>query len=184
MNKKTIYSAVALSACILSYVLIKSQKLYSSAHKPKVVYVDMIADLFHAGHVNFIKQARQHGNYLIVGICSDETSTHYKRRPILTMEERAQEVSACRYVDQVITDVPLCLTQAFMDEHHIDVVVHGDDYSQEQVQAYYAPAVAQGKYATVPYTKGVSTSEIINRIRTRSDAELAKKHATSAAPVA
>ena len=184
MNKKTVYSALVLTACILSYVVIKSQQLYSSARKPRVIYVDMIADLFHAGHVNFLKQARQHGDYLIVGICSDEVSTNYKRRPILTMEERAQEVSACRYVDQVVTDSPLYLSQEFMDEHNIDVVVHGDDYSQEQVEAYYAPAVAQGKYATVPYTSGVSTSDIINRIRTRSDAELAKKHATSAAPAA
>ncbi len=181
MNKKTVYTALVLSACVLSYVA--AQQLYTAA-QPRVVYVDMIADLFHAGHVNFLQQARQHGDYLIVGICSDEVSTNYKRRPILTMEERVQEVTACRYVDEVVTDSPLYLTQEFMNKYHIDVVVHGDDYSPEQVKAYYAPAVAQGKYATVPYTNGVSTSDIINRIRTRSDAELSKKHATTAAPAA
>ena len=50
------------------------------------VYVDMVADLFHYGHVNFLKQARQFGDRLLVGIHSDEVVEEYKRSPIMTMQ--------------------------------------------------------------------------------------------------
>ena len=49
------------------------------------VYVDMVADLFHYGHVNFLRQARKHGDYLLVGVHADETVMSYKRRPIFSM---------------------------------------------------------------------------------------------------
>ena len=62
------------------------------------VYVDMVADLFHYGHANFLKQAKKHGSYLIVGIHSDKVVEGYKRSPIMTMEERLDTVSSCRYV--------------------------------------------------------------------------------------
>lgn len=52
------------------------------------VYADMVADLFHYGHMRFIKKARALGDYLLVGICADDVLASYKRRPILTMEER------------------------------------------------------------------------------------------------
>ncbi len=48
----------------------------------------MVADLFHYGHVNFLRQAREHGDYLLVGVHADETVMSYKRRPIFSMEER------------------------------------------------------------------------------------------------
>ena len=49
------------------------------------MYVDMVADLFHYGHVNFLRQARECGDYLLVGVHADETVMTYKRRPILSM---------------------------------------------------------------------------------------------------
>ena len=56
----------------------------------------MTADLFHFGHVNFLKQASEIGDYLIVGIHSDETVQNYKRPPIITMKERIAVVASCR----------------------------------------------------------------------------------------
>ncbi len=139
------------------------------------VYVDMIGDLFHAGHIAFIQQARQFGTYLIVGLCNDEVSTAYKRRPILTMEERAVEVAACRYVDEVLLDAPLVLTDEWLDQHKIDIVVHGDDYSAEKFEKYYGAAKRRGILRSVPYTKGISTSDLIRRIRSRSEQEINPK---------
>lgn len=133
----------------------------------KRVYVDMIADLFHAGHIEFFKKALKHGDYLIVGLIGDEVATGYKRLPILTLSERMAAVSACRYVDEVIGDAPLYLTDEFLDEHKIDVVIHGDDYDQETIEAFYGPALKRGIFKTVPYTPGISTSEIIRRIVSR-----------------
>ena len=59
------------------------------------VYVDMVADLFHYGHANFLRQAKQFGDHLIVGIHSDEVVKEYKRTPILNMKERVDTVSSC-----------------------------------------------------------------------------------------
>ena len=48
----------------------------------KIIYCDMVADLFHYGHVNFLKRCKQLGDYLIVGIHSDSDVESYKRKPI------------------------------------------------------------------------------------------------------
>ena len=52
------------------------------------LYVEMVADLFHYGHVEFLKKASAFGDHLLVGICSDEAVQANKRNPILSMEER------------------------------------------------------------------------------------------------
>ena len=53
------------------------------------VYVDIVGDLFHSGHVESLKKARALGDYLLVGVCADDVVGHNKRRPVLLMEERA-----------------------------------------------------------------------------------------------
>lgn len=131
------------------------------------VYVDMVADLFHYGHVEFIKKARSFGTYMIVGLCSDEECTGYKRRPVLSIEERTRSVQGCRYVDEVIPNCPLRITKEFMEEHKIDIVAHGDDFDQEKIKYWYGAAIDQGKFKVVPYTQGVSTTDLLNRIRNR-----------------
>lgn len=111
------------------------------------VYVDMVGDLFHAGHVELLRAARTHGDYLIVGVLSDETAAGYKRPPIMTLAERVAVVEACRYVDEVIADAPFRIDEAFLAEHAITTVVHGDDLSPEGAEAVYGAAVAAGKLA-------------------------------------
>ncbi|MBL4897158.1 MAG: adenylyltransferase/cytidyltransferase family protein [Erythrobacter sp.] len=64
----------------------------------------MAADLFHYGHVEFLKNARAFGDHLLVGVNSDETVGANKRHPILNMEERIACVGGCRYVDEVAFD--------------------------------------------------------------------------------
>ena len=75
------------------------------------VYLDMCADLFHWGHVNMLKYAKSMGDRLVVGIHSDETIRSYKRAPVMKMNERIKVVEACRYVDQVIPEAPLVITE-------------------------------------------------------------------------
>ena len=132
------------------------------------VYVDMVADLFHYGHVEFLKNARALGDHLLVGICPDEAVQANKRNPILNMEERIASVSGCRYVDEVIPNAPWRMDRAWIDRHNIQLVVHGDDYSQEQLENIYMVPIEMGIFRTVPYTKSISTTEIIRRIQDRS----------------
>lgn len=129
------------------------------------VYSDMVADMFHYGHVEFLKQARSMGDYLIVGIHSDEVVEAHKRTPIFTMDERVRSVAGCRWVDQVIPNAPWIIDSEWISKYNIDLVVHGDDYSQEQIETVLKVPLGLGIYRTVPYTSGISTTEIIRRCK-------------------
>ena len=140
----------------------------SYAHAARV-YVDIVGDLFHAGHVEFLKNAKSFGDYLIVGVLADDVVQGYKREPVLTLEERAKVIEACKYVDQVIVAPPLRLTEEMVKELKIDYVVHGNDFNKELLQDQYGVALKLGIFRTVPYTPGVSTTNIIQRIVSRHD---------------
>ena len=135
--------------------------------KPIRVYVDVVGDLFHAGHVQFFEKAKAHGDYLIVGVHGDEACTEYKRRPILTLEERCTAIRACRVVDEVIPNSPIGITEEWIQKHDIDLVIHGDDFTEEKKQSQYAVPIKMGIFRTVPYTPGISTTEILDRIYSR-----------------
>ncbi len=129
------------------------------------VYVDMVADIFHYGHVAFLEKARAFGDHLLVGVCSDETARANKRIPILNMGERVESVAGCRHVDEVLPDAPWVIDLAWIKQHQIDLVVHGDDYSQEQIDSYYGVPLSMGIFRTVTYTPTISTTEIIRRCK-------------------
>jgi cytidyltransferase-like protein len=133
------------------------------------VYVDMVADLFHFGHIRFLEQARAFGDHLIVGVHSDATVESYKRTPIMTMEERIASVRGCRFVDEVVGNAPLVLTQEWIDRNAIDLVVHGDDFDPALVDRLYGVPIAHGIFRTVPYTPGISSTELIRRIKERGE---------------
>jgi len=133
------------------------------------LYTDMCADLFHAGHVNYLRQCQAVADnvFLIVGIHSDATIQSYKRASVCTMEERVGVVEACRFVDQVVRDAPLRVTEAFMEEHNIDFVIHGTETPEAERQAMYDVPIGRGMYTEVPRTGGISTTELIDRIASR-----------------
>ena len=79
------------------------------------VYVDMVADLFHYGHIEFLRKAHALGDYLLVGICSDEAVQTNKWQPILNMEERVASVAGCRHVDEVVPDAPWIIDRAWIE---------------------------------------------------------------------
>ena len=92
-----------------------------------VVYVDLVGDLFHAGHVELLRAARSRGDRLVVGVLGADDVAEYKRRPVMTLDERVAVVASCRYVDEVVAPAPMRLDDDFIESHAITVVVHGDD---------------------------------------------------------
>lgn len=62
--------------------------------EPKRVFVDMVGDLFHPGHLALLRAAREFCDQLVVGVLSDETVRAYKRRPIVTMADRVAVIEA------------------------------------------------------------------------------------------
>lgn len=124
----------------------------------------MVGDLFHAGHVELLRAARTHGDYLIVGVLSDEMAAAYKRTPIMTLAERVAVIEACKYVDEVVADAPFQIDEAFLAEHDITTVVHGDDLSPQDAEVVYGAARTAGRLKYVPRTTGISTTDLIQRV--------------------
>ena len=94
----------------------------------------------------------------------DDAVLIHKHKTILTMEERVACVAACRYVDEVLPNAPWITDRTWIEKHNINLVVHGSDYSQEDLIDTHAIPIQMGILRTVPYTKGISTTEIIRRI--------------------
>ena len=131
------------------------------------VYVDIVGDLFHAGHVAFLEKEKSFGNYLVVGVLGDDTVEEYKRRPVISLEDRVRVIAACRYVDEVVVAPPLRLTEEMVEKYNIRYVVHGDDFNKDLLEDQYGLALRMGLFRTVPYTPGISTTQIIKTISLR-----------------
>ena len=96
--------------------------------KYKIGYTTGVFDMFHIGHLNILKQAKEHCEYLIVGVSTDELVMTYKNKtPIIPFEERKMIVEAIKYVDKVIPQTSMNKLNAWK-EIHFDVIFHGDDW--------------------------------------------------------
>lgn len=139
------------------------------AEQPLVwIYVDGVCDLFHPGHLAFFRKARALGDRLVVGLHSDDEVSTYKPAPIMSFAERLEMVAACSLVDRVVPEpVPLRCTLQQLNKVGADFVCHADDMSPEQMAEWYGPLVAAGRLRVVPYTRGVSSREIIERVADR-----------------
>ena len=133
-----------------------------------IVYVDGVFDLTHNGHFKLYKQASKLGDKLYVGVLSDEECENYKRRPILTAEERRDNILNSKYVDKVILNVPNVVTKEFIKEHNIDIVAHAHKVEEDDYYDYqYKDAKDMGIFRRLEYTESVSTTDIINRVLER-----------------
>lgn len=84
--------------------------------------------MFHVGHLNIIRQARQHCGYLIVGVVADDVVAAIKGRPpVVPMDERIEIVAALRDVDEVVVDEHTDKFDAWRELHY-DVLFKGDDW--------------------------------------------------------
>ena len=83
-----------------------------------ILYCDMVADLFHYGHLNFLKQIhnlKNEGDEFYVGIHNDVDVRVYKRRPVLTMDERMRVLEGIKYIDKIIPNAPVTLTKEYLE---------------------------------------------------------------------
>lgn len=138
------------------------------------VYVDGVFDLFHYGHAEMLGRVRDMfpDAEIIVGVAKDEECKKYKRRPVLSQEERIRSVAACRYVDQILADVPWIIDADFLEKYGIDFVCHDETpYSGPNTKDIYAFVKSIGKFKAIPRTEGISTSYIIHKILLMNDGE-------------
>ena len=132
----------------------------------KVIFVNMVADLFHYGHVRFLKRAKAEGDKLIVGLHDDDLCIDYKRKPIMSLQERKEVIEACKYVDEVIGGTPLYITRDFIDKYKIDLILHAHPIEEsDKYNSFNELPIQMGIYKRLDYTETISTTQIMERIK-------------------
>jgi glycerol-3-phosphate cytidylyltransferase len=120
----------------------------------KRIMVDMSATLIHHGHVRLLKQAKQLG-YVVVALTTDEEIRSKKGyQPELDYAARAEVLLAMRDVDEVVPS-PWLLDEAFLQQHNIDLLVHGHDNSNP---------IPADKLHILPRTEGISSTQLRARV--------------------
>ncbi len=140
------------------------------SEKKVVGYTTGVFDLFHIGHLNILKAAKQHCDYLIVGVSTDELVQKYKNKtPVIPYQERRAIVEAIKYVDLVVPQINRDKMQAW-EEYRFDRMFVGDDWKTDamfqQLEKDFREVGVEICY--FPYTKGVSSTiltEVLNKIR-------------------
>ncbi|OHT09868.1 cytidyltransferase-related domain containing protein [Tritrichomonas foetus] len=129
------------------------------------VWCDGCFDLCHFGHFNFMRQARGLADELYVGVHNDGEVEHNKGKPVFTLEERMELVSACKWVTKAIPDAPYTTEIEWIDRYNCDAVVHGDDLvlNADGIDTYHE-VKQHNRFTTVPRTKAISTTNLIGRM--------------------
>lgn len=142
--------------------------------EPKKYHVGYIAgvfDLFHVGHLNMFKRAKEKCDYLIVGVVSDEAVMNGKKTlPYVPFEERIEMVRSCRYVDEAVAIPPQAGdTDEAYRRYQFDVQFSGSDYADDPV--WLAKKVFLQKQGSdlvfFPYTQSTSSTKLKGLIEQR-----------------
>ncbi len=133
------------------------------------IYIDGIWDLFHKNHLRSFKYIKEHykGCNLIVGVISDKCAENYKRLPIINENDRCEIISSIKYISKVLFPAPLKITPDFLVKNNIDLVVHGfsNKKDRDKQAHFYKDIKKLRKFDEIPYNFGISTTEIINKIK-------------------
>lgn len=130
-------------------------------------YTTGVYDMFHVGHLNILKRARENCDYLIVGVSTDETVISYKNKtPVIPYEERVEIVKAIRYVDEVVPQVSMDKFEAWKNLHY-DILFHGDDWKGTDLYNKYEKQFSEVgvKIMYLPHTNGISSTKLTQVIK-------------------
>lgn len=143
-----------------------------------LAYVGGTFDLFHLGHINLLKRCAQLCDDVVVALNTDDFCERFKRIPVMSYEEREACLSSCRYVTEVVENfgeeesfktieaVKACYPGSAI------FIVHGDDWTGEAYKKQLGITdewleKERVNLVYLPYTKGVSTSDILDRVANR-----------------
>lgn len=134
-----------------------------------IVYTGGTFDLFHSGHVNFLKRCSELGD-VVVSLNTDEFISTYKGKPpIMSYEERAEVLLACRWVDDVIPNEGGTDSKIAIQKVKPNLIVIGSDWARKD---YYAQMGFTQDWLDergiglvyIPYTQGISSTDIKKRL--------------------
>jgi glycerol-3-phosphate cytidylyltransferase len=118
-------------------------------------------DVFHVGHLRILARARKMGDYLLVGVSTDELNYAKKgRNPFYNQNERMEIISVIRYVDEVFLEESLELKRHYIQTYQADVLVMGDDWAGKFDEFR---DICRVEY--LRRTPSISTTAVIEKIR-------------------
>ncbi len=129
-------------------------------------YTAGVFDLFHIGHLNIIRKAKENCDYLIVAISTDELVSSYKNRtPVFCFEERVKIIEALKYVDEVVPQMDLNKIAAWF-KYRFDKIFVGNDWKNTPSWNEYESKLSEfgAQVVYFPRTEGISTSILREKI--------------------
>lgn len=141
--------------------------------KYHIGYVAGVFDMFHVGHLNLLRRAKEQCDYLIVGIVTDEQILKYKKtRPVIPFNQRFAIVSGCRFVDEAVT-IPMddAGSEYAYNTYHFDVQFSGSDYENDPNWLATREYLRQRGSDLIffPYTEEVSSTMLKKQLRENND---------------
>lgn len=134
--------------------------------KYKVGYTTGVYDMFHIGHLNILKRAKEQCDYLIVGVSTDELVYKSKNKyPIIPFEERMEIIGAIKYVDKVVPQENKDKMAAY-EKYKFDAMFVGDDWKGSELFTKCEEELKK-KGSTVvyfPYTKSTSSTILREKV--------------------
>lgn len=133
--------------------------------KYRIGYTTGVFDMFHIGHLNIIRRAKEQCEFLIVGVSTDEVVNDYKHHlPVIPYEQRSAIVAACRYVDRVVPQVSMDKFAAW-EELKFDVMFHGSEWQGTELYNEYERRFGEVGVQVVylPHTDGISSTMLRER---------------------
>jgi rfaE bifunctional protein nucleotidyltransferase chain/domain len=133
----------------------------------RIVFTNGCFDIVHPGHIDYLTQARDLGNFLVLGLNTDDSVKRLNKapnRPVNNEEARAMVLAGLACVDYIIffdEDTPYDLIKLLQP----DVLVKGSDYKAENVVGYDVVTARGGKVITIPFLEGFSTTALIEKLR-------------------
>ncbi|PBQ32204.1 D-glycero-beta-D-manno-heptose 1-phosphate adenylyltransferase [Sphingobacteriaceae bacterium] len=144
---------------------LKKLEVYRNAGK-KIVFTNGCFDILHPGHVDYLSQARDLGDTLVLGLNTDNSVKRLQKapnRPINSEETRAIVLAGLACIDLIVffdEETPYELIQFLQP----NVLVKGDDYKAENIVGYDIVKANGGEIKTIPMVQGYSTTKIIAKI--------------------
>lgn len=139
----------------------------AKAAKKEIIFTNGCFDILHVGHVSYLSQARDLGDFLVLGLNTDESVKLLNKapnRPVNSEQARATVLAALESVDLIVLfneETPLQLIEFLLPT----ILVKGNDYDVKNIVGYDAVIKSGGKVLTLPFVEGFSTTKTIEKMR-------------------
>jgi len=136
----------------------------------RILYTGGTFDLFHFGHVSFLKKCKRIADKVVVGLNTDDFIERFKgSKPILTYKERYQSLNECKYIDEILKNECGEDSKPVILSTQPTIIAVGDDWAHKDYfkQMSFTQMWLDDNQITlvyIPYTKGISASEIKKRV--------------------